>query len=155
LLRILKQILEVRDDAFYRHRFENQIGLPSYDRGISQVLIDRFAGRRIVHAGCGFGTLIAMLAANGFDVAGIERNEYRMNGAVFLRAAILEQWPDIAEHYYLFRGNYPEVIAETKWLDGQSVALFTNVACWTREFEDKVIDTFRHFSAVIFLARQF
>jgi hypothetical protein len=97
-----------------------------------------------------------MLAVNGFDVLGIERDKRRFNGATSVRNAILQQWPEVSEHYRLVQGSYPDALAGIDWPKRETVLIFTNVSAnWPREFEDKVISTFIRFNAVLFFARVF
>jgi hypothetical protein len=155
VLDMIRQILAVDEDKFYRLRLKQGTGLSIYERRLAEFFVERLAGRRVLHAGIGFGPLIALLAANGFEVAGVERDKRRMQGAEKLMQAISQRWPLTKGHYRLFFGTYPDVI-DSAWIGEDIVLLLTNVVSgWSRELEDKVIATFSKFGAVIFFARLF
>ena len=156
LLTIYGDILAVNNDAFYRARLDQRIGVSAYDEALAQFVSEKFAGRPIVHAGTGFGSLIAVLAANGFEVCGIEQDPTRFDGAEQVRSGIQRRWPAAGKRFDLLKGPYPDAIAGTDWVSPDVVLLFTNVgAGWSHEIEDRVIATFPSFCAVFFFARLF
>jgi hypothetical protein len=155
VLDMMRQILAVDDDKFYRARLERGAGLNLYEQRLADFFAQHLPGRRILHAGIGIGQLIALLAANGFEVAGVERDRRRMLGAEKLMLEISQRWPLAKGRYRLFFGTYPDVV-DSDWTGEDVVLLFTNVVSgWSRELEDKVIATFSKFGAVIFFARLF
>ena len=131
--------------------------LSGYDRMLVEYFGQYFdrPSRRVLHVGPGLGTLAAALAADGFTVAAVERDELRFRSTQRLRAALIEAWPSMAERYQLVAGSFPEVL-EPAWLSANTVLVFTNcVASWSAEFTAGIIELFPRVGDVLLDTRVF
>jgi hypothetical protein len=164
LFRLLQEI--AGDHGLERSGFENYYGyrltakiggLIEYEESLARHLIERYAGRRIVHAGIGVGTLACALACNGMTVAGVESYAKRVQSARYLREALIEIWPEIETRYEIIAGTFPHALMPSaasapqpsrflpwrrrtaksavharpgpagQWLDSGAILIFTNV----------------------------
>jgi hypothetical protein len=181
LFRLLQEIAGDRGlgrsgfETYYGHRLAEKIGgLIEYEERLARYLLDGYAGRRVVHAGIGIGTLACALACNGMTVAGIEFNRRRVKSAHRLRAAIIEIWPEVEGRYEIIQGVYPTVLtappirtawlpsrrsrpsAPSGWLDANAILVFTNVAySWSETVLAAIIDTMPRFAEVLLDLRTF
>lgn len=144
---------------FYRARIEQEgTALSGYDRILFEYVRSRFdpAGRRVVHAGIGLGTLACALAMGGFTIGGLERDGRRLEAARRIHRALADIWPSVAGRYHLVDGTFPTVLFGTPWIAPQTLLIFTNCGSdWTQEFTDSVIATFPRLGDVILDARLF
>jgi hypothetical protein len=117
LFRLLQEIVakdglsESGFENYYGSRLTEKVGgLIEYEERLARYLLEGYPGRRVVHAGIGIGVLACALACNGMTVAGVEYYPKRIASARYLRAALIEIWPDIEARYEIFEGNYPDAL---------------------------------------------
>jgi hypothetical protein len=117
LFRLLQEIASkqgLQDSGFenyYGTRITEKVGgLIEYEERLARYLLEGYPGRRIVHAGIGIGVLACALACNGMTVAGVEYYPKRIASARYLRAALIEIWPEIEARYEIMEGNYPDAL---------------------------------------------
>ena len=159
MFRIMEKMLNSAGPAesglydYYEARIAQRQGaLSGYDKALIRYALASFDkdDRRIVHAGTGIGTLTAALAAAGFTIAGIERDESRARAATRIRDTLAGLWPADAARYSLIVGEYPTIVSGTSWMAPDVLLIFTNcVAGWSDQLTEKIIRSFASFGDVI------
>ncbi len=190
LFRLLQEIASkqgLQDSGFenyYGTRITEKVGgLIEYEERLARYLLEGYPGRRIVHAGIGIGVLACALACNGMTVAGVEYYPKRIASARYLRAALIEIWPEIEARYEIMEGNYPDALmakaepapptsrfrpwlrvpkpsAEPPtpgpWFNSNTILVFTNVAnTWSERTEASIFESLPRFAEVILDLRLF
>lgn len=168
LFRLMQEIVERRGlwlsgfRSYYGARLERRVGgLSEYDAALARLLVERYAGRRIVHAGIGIGTLACALACSGMTVLGIETMALRVRSARRLRAAIVKTWPAVEGRYRILHGRFPAALTRPGWrtpavgFDPEAVLVFTNVAEWGPAQQAEVLAVLPRFAEVLLDLRLF
>ncbi|MDI1283792.1 MAG: hypothetical protein PSV46_05320 [Reyranella sp.] len=117
LFRLLQEIAGkhgLEDSGFqnyYGSRLTEKIGgLIEYEERLARYLLEGYPGHRVVHAGIGIGVLACALVCKGVTVAGVEYYPKRVASAHYLRAALIEIWPEIEARYEIIEGSYPDAL---------------------------------------------
>jgi hypothetical protein len=165
MLRVMGDMLKAEGPTssglygYYQSRIESGgHALSDYDRFLFDFIADNFdrGRRRIVHAGCGLGTLAFPLAMAGYKVIGVERDQARYRAASRMRCALAEAWPEATQTCELMLGEYPVAVDRTSWLSAETVLVFTNCeASWAPPLTDTIIASLRACGDVILDARLF
>ena len=173
-------------DNYYDYRLTQKVGgLIEYEESLARHLLEAYPGRRIVHAGIGIGTLACALACNGMTVAGVESYGRRVESARYLRAALIETWPDVEARYEIIEGTFPQALMPSaapaptprtfrflpwwrapnpspgpssagNWLDPDAILIFTNVAStWGDHTQASIFGCLPRFAEVLLDLRLF
>ena len=135
-------------------RLKEGLILSDYEKALIAYLAARPYGPRwhLVHVGTGLGPLPLAVAALGHSVLAFEGDRKRYNGAYAARELLARQFPDIAPHYELRHGYYPDQLHDSDiHADATNILLFTNVASThNRKYEDQLLESFPRFQEVVF-----
>lgn len=162
LFRLLQEILADRGAEksgffdYYATRVTGKLGgLMEYEERLARYLLANFAGRHVVHAGTGVGTLPCAIACNGMTVTAIEGLRTRVESAQRLRVAIVEIWPEVDQRYDIIEGTFPEALPATR-CGPETILAFTNVAsAWDEQQETSIIHSMQRFGQAVLDLRLF
>lgn len=93
---------------FYRARLAKGQAFAEYEVKLVQEIVDRLADVDQIHEiGCGWGQLVFLLAAYGFEAVGFEVDVRRFAGAIALQQALEKAAPDVMLNVVLREEFFP------------------------------------------------
>ena len=152
VFRFLQELVERNEPGlqnYYRARvLGHRGGLANYEGAMAAALDRHYPGQAVLHAGIGFGTLSALLAATGRQVIGLERDENRWRPAQELCAHLAALWPEVAARYQVLHGSFPQAVPPGA--EAGRVLLFTNfIATIPEDQRAMMLASFPRYAAVV------